>query len=167
MNSMRTLALALLASCLVVSANAQTAGAGQLKVSSPNGQITFLLYDTTMPPADGAQSAHGVPAGLRYAVEFHGKQLLTESALGMEIVGQPALGPGMHFTGAETSSADDTYTIPVGKTKTVRDHYNGLHAEFEDASGRRLAIEVRVFNDGIGFRYVVPQQPALGQVRIA
>ena len=120
-----------------------------------------------LPPADGAQSAHGVPAGLRYAVEFHGKQLLTESALGMEIVGQPALGPGMHFTGAETSSADDTYTIPVGKTKTVRDHYNGLHAEFEDASGRRLAIEVRVFNDGIVFRYVVPQQPALGQVRIA
>lgn len=167
MNSLRALALALLASCLVVSANAQNTTVGPLKVSSPNGQITFLLYDASMPPADGAQSAHGVPAGLRYAVEFHGKQLLTESALGMGIVGQPALGPGMRSTGSQTSSADDTYAIPVGKTKTVRDHYNGLHAEFEDASGRKLAIEVRVFDDGIGFRYVVPEQPALGQVRIA
>ncbi|MGB9153235.1 MAG: glycoside hydrolase family 97 catalytic domain-containing protein, partial [Alphaproteobacteria bacterium] len=49
----------------------------------------------------------------------------------------------------------------------VRDRYKGLHAEFEDASGRKLAIEVRVFDDGIGFRYLVPEQPEMGRVRIA
>lgn len=166
MTSVRALVLALLGSCLVVTANAQTGGSGPLKVSSPNGQVTFLLYDAGTPPA-GAQASQNAAAGLRYAVEFHGKALLGESALGLEIVGQPALGPGMRSTGAETSSADESYTIPVGKTKVVRNHYNGLHADFEDGSGRRLAIEVRVFDDGIGFRYVTPKQPALGQVRIA
>lgn len=155
---------ALLASCLVVPSIAQTGNAGSLKVSSPDGQITFLLFDATVAPEAGSQT--GSP-GLRYAVEFHGKRLLGESALGMDIVGQPALGPGMRCTGEPIQSVDASYTIPVGKTKTVRDHYNGLRANCEDASGRKLTIEARVFDDGLGFRYEVPEQPALGQVRVA
>jgi alpha-glucosidase len=72
----------------------------------------------------------------------------------------------MRRTGAATTSVDESYTIPVGKTRTVRDHYNAVRADFEDASGRKLTIEARVFDDGVGFRYVVPDQPALKQVRI-
>ncbi len=91
-----------------------------------------------------------------------------ESAkLGLDLVGQPALGPGMHLTGSQPESADETYTIPVGKTSSVRNHYNGVLASFEDQSGRKLNIEVRAFNDGVAFRYVVPDQPSLKQVRIA
>ena len=167
MNSQRASLLAVLVSCLVLPANAQTGSSGPLEVSSPNGQITFLLFDAATPPEAGTQAAQDTPPGLRYAVEFHGKQLMAVSALGLEIQGQPTLGPGMRSTGAQTGSFDETYTIPVGKTSTVRDHYNSLHADFEDASGRKLAIEVRVFDDGIGFRYAVPDQPAFKQVRIA
>jgi alpha-glucosidase len=55
----------------------------------------------------------------------------------------------------------------VGKTSSVRDNYNGVLADFADAGGRKLTIEVRAFDDGVAFRYVVPDQPALKQVRIA
>ena len=43
---------------------------------------------------------------------------------------------------------DETYTIPVGKTSSVRDHYNSPRADFEDASGRKLSIEVRALTMG-------------------
>jgi len=104
---------------------------------------------------------------LRYAVEFHGKRLMAESKLGLDLVGQPALGPGMKTTAAQPSSVDESYTIPVGKTSTVRDHYNALHADFQDAAGRRLSLEARVYDDGVAFRYLVPEQPSFKQVRIA
>ncbi len=73
----------------------------------------------------------------------------------------------MRKTGEEPGSADDSYSIPVGKTRTVRDHYNGVRVDFAGADGRKLAIEARAFDDGVAFRYVVPEQPAVKQVRIA
>jgi len=36
-----------------------------------------------------------------------------------------------------------------------------------DGSGRKLTIEARAFDDGVAFRYLVPEQPGLGQVKIA
>lgn len=141
------------------SANAQTSGPVSLPsatASSPNGQITLLLF-----------GADGLGDGLHYAVDFHGKPLFVASKLGLELVGQPTLGPGMHKTGEQAESADDTWTLPVGKTREVHDHYNGVRADFEDASGRKMSIEVRAFDDGVAFRYLVPKQPGIGPTRIA
>jgi len=169
MTSLRAILLCLLVFFVVGTATAQTGNAGPIKVTSPNGQIAFLLFDgapTVDAEAQARRNAQG-PEGLRYAVEFHGKRLLAESALGLEIEGQPALGPGMHRTGAQTDSVDESYSIPVGKTSTVRDHYNSVRADFADASGRMLTVEARVFDDGVGFRYAVPDQAVLKQVRIA
>ena len=43
------------------------------------------------------------------------------------------------------------------------DHYNGLWADYLQASttGRRLQLEVRVWNDGVAFRYTIPQSAIL------
>ncbi len=125
-------------------------------LTSPNGQITLRLFDAAQPAGD-----------LQYAVEFHGKQLIADSRLGLELASHAALGPGMHKVSADTSTVDETYTIPVGKTSSVRDHYNSVRADFAEAAGHKLTIEARAFDDGIAFRYLVPQQPGLQQVRIA
>ncbi len=69
------------------------------------------------------------------------------------------MGPGMREAGARAGSHDETYSIPVGKTSTVRDHYNSMVVDFKDASDRRLSIEVRAYDDGVAFRYVLPAQP--------
>ena len=155
MSTLRSSLLCLAALFAAVSITAQSSPAAQLKVASPNGQIVFLLSESQP------------DAPLQYAVEFHGKPLIAESKLGLEIAGQPPLGPGMRSTGSETGAVDQAYTIPVGKTSSVRDHYNWLRAAFADPSGRKLTLEVRVFDDGAAFRYAVPDQPALKQVKIA
>ena len=141
--------------------------ASPVKVSSPNGQIALLLFDagTAQSSGEGA-AAEPQTAGLSYAVEFNGQRMLEQARLGLELAGQPALGPGMHLKATQPESADETYTIPVGKSSTVRNHYNGVRADFEDGSGRKLSIEVRAFDDGVAFRYVVPEQPAIKQARI-
>jgi alpha-glucosidase len=145
---------------VAVHAGAEQAGpATAATVTSPNGQIRVLLYD--------AAPEKTAPGDLRYAVEFHGKLLMAPARLGLDLVGQPALGPGMRKQSVKTASADESYTVPVGKTKTVRDHWNGAQVVFADASGRKLTIDVRVFDDGAAFRYSVPAQPALQQVKIA
>jgi len=141
---------------LLTAQNSGAAGSPAATVTSPNGQITLHLFDA------------GAPGSLlTYNVEFHGKRLFEQSGLGFSLIGQPDLGPGMHTTGQKPGSADDTYTIPVGKTHEVRDHYNGARVDFEDPNGRRLTIEVHAFDDGVAFRYLIPEQPAIQQVRIA
>jgi alpha-glucosidase len=149
-------ALCLALSFCIETAIAQSGPQPAAQVSSPNGEIAVQLFDADSPNAP-----------LSYAVEFHGKRLFEKSALGLEIAGQPPLGPGMHKTAEQAENADEMYTIPVGKTREARDHYNGVRVDFQDANGRKLSIEVRAFDDGVAFRYLVPDQPAVKQVRIA
>ncbi len=136
------------------SANAETAAA---TATSPNGQTTLSLFTIDS----------GTNTNLRYTVDFHGKPLFVASKLGLELVGQPALGAGMKLIATQAETVDDAYTLPAGKTREVRNHYNGVRADFADATGRKMSIEVRAFDDGVAFRYLVPKQPAIDETRIA
>ena len=103
---------------------------------------------------------------LRYAVEFHGKPLFEDSLLGLKLEGQPPLGPAMRQVNVQKDSADESYTIPVGKTRNVRDRYNSARADFQDAQGRKLTVEVRAYDDGVAFRYILPEQAAIKDANI-
>ncbi|MGD0731739.1 MAG: glycoside hydrolase family 97 protein [Terracidiphilus sp.] len=169
---LRSLTLSLLAFFAALTLTAQATPAPTLKVTSPNGQIAFLLFDATAAPDpadelhDAAAPATSWPLGLRYAVEFHGKRLFNQSRMGLDIAGQAELGPGMNKVSEQAGAVDESYTIPVGKTKTVRDHFNSVRADFADGAGRKLSIEVRVYDDGAAFRYLVPDQPVMRQINI-
>lgn len=176
--------------CAVGAGRASAQDQIPLKASSPDGQVVLLLWEssTTASPASGAAGAGGGAAhqsplngGIRYAVEFHGKRLIEESRLGLELAPPPVqgkkkqqespealvLGPGMRRVDTRTDNVDETYSIPVGKTASVHNHCSAVRAQFKDGQGHELWIEARVFNDGVGFRYVVPEQANLKQIKIA
>ena len=114
-------------------ANAQ---ADAVRVSSPDDQLVLTLSTGPAQPEPNALPREHPAEGLRYSVEFHGKPLLSDSPMGLKLEGaQPALGPAMRLVNQEKNSADQTYTIPVGKTSSVRDHYNSVRADFDDAAG--------------------------------
>jgi alpha-glucosidase len=140
---------------------AQSPDAAEIQVKSPGGQIVFLLSD-----APKNQATAQAKSDLHYSVSFHGKLLVDDSALGLKLQGQPTLGAGMRRVNVRTREHDETFTIPVGKTSSVRDHYNSTLADFEDTSGRKLSIEIRAYDDGVAFRYIVPAQPNLKDVRV-
>ena len=74
--------------------------------------------------------------------------------------------PAGDYVNAQHGSADESYTIPVGKTKEVRDHYNSLIADFSGDSGAKLIHRGASLRRRRAFRYVVPEQPSLHTVHI-
>lgn len=115
-------------------------------VKSPDGQVEFRLF-TTLP--DGA-----ILNALSYQVLLRGKPLVETSYLGLALLFQePLLGDNVGL------SADK----PLHEAR-----YNGLWADYLQTSttGRRIQFEVRVWNDGVAFRYIVPRSPLLFDLAI-
>jgi alpha-glucosidase len=101
--------------------------------------------------------------GLFYSVTRDGATLLLPSRLGFALRGAPPLRDGFIIAGTARDSADGTWEQPWGEVRQVRDHHRELtvSAVERGGSGRRFDVIFRVFDDGVGFRYVLPAQPAL------
>ena len=138
-----------------------TAQSNSVRIASPNDQLVLTLSTGPAQPEPNAPPRERPVEGLRYSVQFHGKPLFEDSPLGLKLEAQEPLGPGMRFVNQQQGSADTTYTIPVGKTSIVRDHYNSLRADFQDGQGRKLTIEARAYDDGLAFRTILPEQSAI------
>jgi len=97
---------------------------------------------------------------LTYSVSVDGKPLLADSRLGLRFKDGVMLGANARLTKTERSLSDTTWEDQFGKRLLVRDHHNELRAFFTEQSGRPFEIVVRAFDDGIGFRYVLPTAPS-------
>jgi len=100
-----------------------------------------------------------------YILSRDGRPLITPSMLGFEFRGAPPLRDSLRITGQARRSHDETWTQPWGEVARVRDHHNELKVSVVEtaAPGRKFDVVFRAFNDGIGFRYEFPSQPALGE----
>jgi alpha-glucosidase len=117
------------------------------RVLSPDGSLEFRILVT--PPEPGALAC------LAYQVWLRGQPLIHTSFLGLNIHDQePMLGAKVGLTSSRTASEPG--------------RYNSLVAEYmQDGSlGRRINVEVRVWNDGVAFRYVIPNSTPLGKILI-
>jgi alpha-glucosidase len=127
----------------------------QVGVLSPDGNTSMMF---------SAPGGH-----LTYDVTYRGKPVLTPSGMGLEIQNQPVLGTDVEILSAQTGKIDETYTLPAGKSKEVRNLCDTLSLDVRETKGpkRRFTVEARVYNDGAAFRYVVPEQDAIKELRIA
>jgi alpha-glucosidase len=132
---------ALMVSCTSTGPGAADLSAGMVSVQSPDGTIQMTLR------ANGP---------LTYSISVDGKVLLADSKLGLKFRDGMILGANARLTKVERNSSDTTWENRLGKRRTVRDHHNEARASFVEASGRPFQVIVRVFDDGIGFRYVIP-----------
>ena len=91
-----------------------------------------------------------------------------ESALALELDGQPALGSDVQIIESTPGKGSDDYTLVAGKVSDVHDQYNNLLLRTVESGGakRALLIEARAYNDGIAFRYVLPAQDAIKALRL-
>ena len=133
----------------------------RLRVASPDGQIVFILSD-----APHTHAVDPASSDLRYSIDFRTKWLMDESSLGLKVAGQPPLGPGMNQVHLETPPRDDAHAVSPGKTKTARGRYNSALVDLADDAGRKLTLEIRAYDDGVAFRYILPNQPSLQNPQI-
>jgi hypothetical protein len=85
---------------------------------------------------------------LAYQVWLRGKPLIDTSYLGWNIHFQePLLGENVGLSAEKQLHGAN---------------YNGLFADYlqNSSTGRRIELEVRVWNDGVAFRYLIPKQSA-------
>jgi alpha-glucosidase len=128
---------------------AAAAAQAQVPVASPDGRNHVTV---------------GIREGkLYYSVRRDGRDLLLPSLLGFEFRNAPPLRDGLRLVDTARSTVDETWTQPWGEVARVRDHHNELRVSVAEtaAPARQFTVALRVFNDGVGFRYEVPEQPNL------
>ncbi len=119
------------------------------RIFSPDGQISvdFWLED-------------GKPF---YSAEFKAQPIIAKSALGMVFQENDVLSDKLLMEKSEKSTFDETWEQVWGQQKNVRNNYEELLVSLREEDGlkRQFQIVFRVFNDGLGFRYIVPEQENL------
>jgi alpha-glucosidase len=111
------------------------------EIASPDGHIVVAI------------AAQG---RLTYRVAVDGTPVLNESRLGLSLRGEGTLGADVTLVSASRSSTDTSWTNPLGKRRQVRDLHRELALTLREKGGASFGVVFRVFNDGIGFRYVLP-----------
>jgi len=133
-----------------------TAAAAQptLRVASPDGKnvVTVSVRQGT----------------LWYSLDRQGKPLLLPSRLGFEFRGAPPLGDSVRIADSARTTVDETWTQPWGEVAHVRDQHNELRVTAEETTSRhrRFVVAFRAFDDGVAFRYELPEQPGLADFEI-
>lgn len=128
------------------------------RVASPGGTLSVTL-----------ESQH--EGRLAYRVDRGSRPVIAPSRLGF-LLGDGRLERNLELVGQSSRSFDGTWEQPWGERRLVRNHYNELRASFAEKphggrdQGRRFDVVFRVYDDGVGFRYEFPRQPAMDEVRI-
>ena len=114
--------------------------APKTEVASPNGNIkwSFNLDEK---------------GGMTYQVSVNGTPFINASPLGFEEKSGLDLASGFQIVGTSFESQDETWTQPWGENKSIRSHYNEMAVNLKNEAGVKLIVRVRVFDDGLGFRY--------------
>jgi alpha-glucosidase len=96
---------------------------------------------------------------LSYSVMYKDEVLLNPSGMGFVIDNNDTL-TDFNVLDISTYSIDSTWEQPWGEQRIIRENFNALTLALQEKEGakRKLNLEFKVFNDGIGFRYVFPEQ---------
>ncbi len=142
---------------IVLAAFATNAGAAPLATAtSPNGTITVAITLDN-------------DARVNYVVARNGKPLIAPSSLGFILTDGLNMVRGFTFVSSETASADTRWEQPWGERRFVTDKHNELLVRFRQKGplGRLMNVRFRLFDNGVGFRYEIPEQPNLKTMKIA
>ena len=123
-------------------------------IQSPNGNITITISDQQATPS--------------YKISFNGKDVIENSALGFEFKQQAAFAEGFTITDVNNSQHNSQWQQPWGERQTIIDKHNELAVTFKKPApqGGTYTVRFRAFNDGVGFRYEVPQQAGFENIEI-
>lgn len=113
------------------------------EVKSPDSKVEFLL-----------NVSDGTPF---YSISYDGKTIVKPSSLGFRLTDGSHLGSDMRIDSVSHSSFDETWVPVWGENDSIRNHYNQMVA-YLSSKDTRFNLEVRVFDDGVGFRYVFPEE---------
>jgi len=119
-------------------------------LKSPDGNLRFTLAQENGKP--------------QYQVFYKNKLLIQNSSLGLTFKDSGDFSANFKMHKPTYKTATEQYDLVVGKAKHVVSNYQQATIPFiENAAAKRVInIVVRVFNDGVAFRYEFPEQKNWG-----
>ncbi|SEA80422.1 alpha-glucosidase [Xylanibacter ruminicola] len=115
--------------------------AGNVKVTSPDGAVTVTVGVKNQQPF--------------YMVNYEEKAVVAPSHLGY-LLNNGELGAKTKMGKVARSQKDEIWNQPWGENDITHNHYNELMVNFREQSGQPMQVVFRVYNDGFGFRYILP-----------
>ena len=127
-----------------------------IRATSPNGEVALAVT------LDGDGRA-------TWAVTRRGKAVLAPSHLGFLFTDAPKFDRHLTVAGEERRDFDETWQQPWGEWRQIRNHYRELKVRLRESTalGRVITVAFRLYDDGLGFRYEVADQPNLHNANIA
>ncbi|MGB3725278.1 MAG: glycoside hydrolase family 97 protein [Glaciecola sp.] len=127
--------------------------AKEVIVESPNKSIKLIFTDDN----ELAQ----------YQVMYKGMEVVKPSKLGFAFAKAPSFYRDFTVSEISRNSQDDTWEQPWGEQRLIRDHHNELLVKFTHKTNKdvRFNVRARVFDDGLGFRYEVPNEGEIAITR--
>lgn len=123
----------------------------KIETKSPDGNLSVSVWVQSGKPY--------------YSVNKGNRQIIKQSALGFVIQNNDTLGSNVAITAEQKSTFDQTWEQPYGAQRFVRNNYNELCVNLTETKNQMRAFKIvfRVFNNGIGFRYIVPEQQNISE----
>ncbi|MEZ5014781.1 MAG: glycoside hydrolase family 97 protein [Chitinophagales bacterium] len=123
--------------------------AQSFEVHSPGNKITMFI----------ALDESGAP---HYSVMQNGHTVVQKSDLGLTLKNIGSLAENFIVQAHLHGEIDTTWNTVWGETTTIRDHHSFLILTLKQKqTDIIMQIECRVFDDGVGFRYIFPWQEKL------
>jgi alpha-glucosidase len=118
----------------------------KIQLASPDGNIVFTFI-----------ANENIPA---YSVAYKKNILIQNSSLSIDKEGIGVMQKAFVSITSATKEVNKNYTLAVGKASLVNNHYRQKIISLQDKINKdyKIDIEVRVFNDGLAFRYLFPKQ---------
>jgi alpha-glucosidase len=119
-----------------------------IMVTSPDNQIKFWLNTDNQ--------------GLVYKVVYKGVLMVDNSRLNISFKEGGSFNSNLTIKATKPELLAEDYELMTGKASKIHSECNRVTVPVTEQLGakRTLNIEVRIFNDGVAFRYVIPEQSA-------
>ena len=128
--------------------SATPASARQYRLASPDGKLNLTIE------TDGQ---------LTWSIAHDGTTVLLPSAIALQgMEGAKTSfqwGENVKVTGAKRTSVQTSFPTPFYKKAEVEDHYNQLTLNCRGG----YSVEFRAYDDGVAFRYMVPEEARQGE----
>lgn len=134
----------------------------QLQLTSPDGEIEINF---------ATERGEEIPAGqLTYQILYQGEELIEPSQLLLLFPEGDSLGNRLRVIDEnEKKGIRESYHLITGRTNKVEDLFNEITIELEETEvpNRRLNIIARAYNDGVAFRYEIPEQEEFPEISLS
>lgn len=128
-----------------------TTQAKEIKIMSPDKKIALTIT-----------TGSGNNDALSYAVSWQGKPILANSPLGLEFENGKTLSTGIDILSVNQKIVKENWKPVYGEKDNYLNYYNEVTVQFsEKMSGRLFSMDLRMYNEGLAFKYNIPNDQSL------